>query len=192
MDNNVHFITDLKKLYAAKILTDTQEVATFDTPIYLAGVKEIGLKVKINTEPAYAEGVVWDTDTTVEGIDVEIDVVDLITKEEAFLLGHKISEEGGIIYNAADKAPEVALMFKAMKSDGKARYVVLYRGSFADGDESYKGKEGKTDFQSKKLVGTFAPLKHNGNWKYKIDEADGMTDENFFKAVLIPKVKTEV
>ncbi|BDR86874.1 major tail protein [Clostridium tetani] len=183
MSNKVVPIVDLKKLYVAKVLTDG-ETTTFDTPKYFEGVKEISLKPKINSDEFYAEGMLWLSETTLANIDVEIDITDLKKEEEAFLLGHKLAEEGGIIRSANDKAPEVALLYKAIKGNGKARYGIMYKGTFTISDEDYKGKEGKANFQSKKLKATFAPLHSNEMWNWKVDEEDGMTDEKFFKSVI--------
>ncbi|BDR75758.1 major tail protein [Clostridium tetani] len=190
MSNKVVPIVDLKKLYVAKVLTDG-ETTTFDTPKYFEGVKEISLKPKINSDEFYAEGMLWLSETTLANIDVEIDITDLKKEEEAFLLGHKLAEEGGIIRSANDKAPEVALLYKAIKGNGKARYGIMYKGTFTISDEDYKGKEGKANFQSKKLKATFAPLHSNEMWNWKVDEEDGMTDEKFFKSVIIPTEKKE-
>lgn len=184
-------IVDLKKLYVARVVEDGTEKTTFDTPKYFEGIKELGLKPKVNSDEFYAEGILWLSDTTLANIDVEIDITDLRKEEEAFLLGHKLAAEGGIIRSANDKAPEVALLYKAKKGNHKARYGILYKGVFSIGDESYKGKEGKTNFQTKKLKGTFAPLRSNEMWSYKVDEEDGMTDEKFFKEVIIPTEKIE-
>ncbi|NFQ85116.1 phage tail protein [Clostridium sporogenes] len=183
-------IVDLKKLYVAKVLTD-RLTTTFDTPKYFEGVKELGLKPKVNSDDFYAEGILWISETTLANIDVEIDITDLKKEEEAFLLGHKLAAEGGIIRSSNDEAPEVALLYKAMKGNNKARYGILYKGTFTIGDESYKGKEGKSNFQTKKLKGTFAPLRSNEMWNWKVDEEDGMTDEKFFKEVIIPTPKVD-
>ncbi|EKO1913621.1 phage tail protein [Clostridium botulinum] len=191
MSEKVVPIVDLKKLYVAKIIEDGVTKTTFDTPKYFEGVKELGLKPKVNSDDFYAEGILWLSETTLANIDVEIEITDLKKEEEAFLLGHKLAAEGGIIRSANDEAPEVALLYKAMKGNGKARYGILYKGTFTIGDESYKGKEGKSNFQTKKLKGTFAPLRSNEMWNYKVDEEDNMTDEKFFKEVMIPTEKIE-
>lgn len=184
-------IVDLKKLYIAEMKEDGVETTTFNTPKYFEGIKELGLKPKVNSDEFYAEGILWLSDTTLANIDVEIDITELKKEEEAFLLGHKLASEGGIIRSANDKAPEVALLYKAIKGNGKARYGILYKGTFTIGDESYKGKEGKANFQTKKLKGTFAPLRNNEMWSYKVDEEEGMNDEKFFKEVMIPTEKIE-
>ena len=126
-----------------------------------------------------------------ENVEVEVNITDLATAEEAFILGHQLAKEGGIIYSENDKAPEVAILIKANKGNKKARYLVLYRGKFSISDEEYKSKEGKTDFQTKKLAAVFAPLKSNGRWKWKVDQEENMTDSKFFKEVIMPTPKTE-
>ncbi|AJD25645.1 phage tail protein [Clostridium botulinum] len=190
MADKVVPIVDLKKLYVAEVKEDGL-ISLFGEPKYFEGVKELGLKPKVNSDEFYAEGILWISNTTLANIDVEIDITDLKKEEEAFLLGHKLATEGGIIRSANDKAPEVALLYKAIKANGKARYGIMYKGTFSIGDESYKGKEGKTNYQTKKLKATFAPLHSNEMWNWKVDEEEGMTDEKFFKEVIIPTEKVE-
>ncbi|NMM65497.1 phage tail protein [Clostridium sp. P21] len=186
-------VISLEKLYIAKILQDDNTGVKFDTPKYLAGVKEISVKPKVAVDEFYAEGMLWLSDTTLANIDVEVNITDLTDEDEAFLLGHKLAEGGGIIYGANDVAPDVAILFKARKGNGKARYVILYNGKFSISDEDYKGKEGKSNFQAKKLKAGFAPLHNNEKWKYKIDEdstdAPVDIDTKFFTSVIVPKEK---
>ncbi|QDY18236.1 major tail protein [Clostridium botulinum] len=191
MPEQVVPVVGLEKLYAAKIIKDDNTGVIFDTPIYLEGIKELSIKPKITTDDFYAENKLWLSESTLANVDVEADITDLNTENEVFLLGHKLAIEGGIIYSDDDKAPDVALLYKANKGNGKARYGILYKGTFSISDEQYKGKEGKSNFQAKKLKATFAPLHFNGRWKYKVDEEEGMTDEKFFKEVIIPTEKVE-
>lgn len=191
MQQVVSGIVGVERLDYAKIISDVPgETPKFATPIYLQGVKEIGLKITINSEKLYAENKVWESDTAFDSTEATVNIVDLLNTENADLMGHKLAETGGIIYSEKDVAPDVALLFKANKANGKARYVVLYNNKFADSDETYKGKEGKTEFQTKSIVSTGAALKSNGMWKYVVDEEDGMTDDVFFSSVIIPKEMT--
>lgn len=192
MENAIMPVVGIEKLYVAKVLTDGTEPPTFDTPKYLAGIKEVGIKPKTDAGEFYAENILWLSETTLASIDVEIDITDLTDADEALLLGHKIATEGGIIKSSSDIAPDVALLIKANKGNGKARYVILYKGKFSTGDEDYKGKEGKSNFQSKKLKATFSPLHSNKMWSFKIDEEQGMTDVKFFASVTIPVPKPVV
>lgn len=183
----------LEKLYFAPLKEDKPNgEPVFDAPIYLQGVKEIGLKITINTEKLYAENKLWESDTAFDSTEATVKVVDLLAEQEGIILGHKLATNGGVIYKDTDKATPGALLFKSNKGNGKARYTVLYNNTFTDSDESMKGKEGKTDFQTKTIVSTGAPLKSNGMWKHKVDQEDGMTDEVFFKEVIIPKEKEAI
>ncbi len=128
MADKVVPIVDLKKLYVAEVKEDGL-ISLFGEPKYFEGVKELGLKPKVNSDEFYAEGILWISNTTLANIDVEIDITDLKKEEEAFLLGHKLATEGGIIRSANDKAPEVALLYKAIKANGKARYGIMYKGN---------------------------------------------------------------
>lgn len=186
-------VVGLEKLYVAKLLKDDTTGVTFDIPKYLPGIKEISLKPKVNSDEFYAENILWMSENTLASIDVEMDITDLNEEDEALLLGHKIAAEGGIIKSADDKAPDVAILYKSNKGNGKARYQVLYKGNFAISDEAVKGKEGKSNFQSKKLKATFAPLHSNGMWQYKVDEdstgAPADLDTKFFESVIVPTEK---
>lgn len=185
-------IIGLQKLYVAKLRKDDETGVEFEKPVYLEGIKELGIKPKLSNDEFYAEDKLWCSDTSIANIDVEVNITDLSEENEAMLLGHKIAESGGIIYNADDKAPVVAVLFKATKQNGKGRFICLYRGTFSIADdENYKSKEGKANFQTKKLKATFAPLHHNSMWKYKTDEENNMTDEKFFANVIIPTEKIE-
>lgn len=193
MQKVVSGIVGVEKFYFAPIKSDIpNQTPDFEKPQYFEGIKELGLKITINTEKLYAENKLWESDTAFDSTEATINIVDLLTQQESLILGHEISTEGGLIYKDSDKATPGAILIKANKANGKARYIILYNNTFADSDESYKGKEGKTDFQTKSIVATGAPLKSNGMWKYKIDEEDGMTDEKFFNSVIIPKSINEV
>ena len=154
-------IVGIEKLYAAKQLEDTPNSLVYDTPMYLPGVQALELSPKSNITLQYAEDKLWDQDTTFDSADVGIDRTDLSSAERAFLLGQLIAEDGGVIATDKDKAPFVAVMYKApLAETGQYRYGVIYKGRFQPPQENMKGKEGKTEYQSPKLTGTFQPVKH--------------------------------
>jgi phi13 family phage major tail protein len=193
MSQQIVPVVGLEKLYVAKILKDDATGVTFDIPKYLPGIKEITLKPKVNSDEFYAENILWMSENTLANIDVEVDITDLDEEDESLLLGHKLAEGGGVIKSADDKAPDVAILYKSNKGNGKARFQVLYKGNFAISDEAIKGKEGKSNFQAKKLKATFAPLHNNGMWQYKVDEdsagAPADLETKFFASVIVPAEK---
>ena len=72
--------------------------------------------------------------------------------------------------SSSDLAPEIALGFESFRSNGKKRFVWLYKGSFSEPDDSYKTKEDKIDFQTQKISGKFVIRKYDGKWKKVADE----------------------
>jgi len=182
-------IVGLEKLYYSKITKDDETGVTFGTPIYLAGVKEIKIAPKVNTEKLYAENQLWDQDIALDSVEVTVNIADLTNTQLSDLLGYTVTAEGGIVANANNVQPYIALMYKANKSNGKARYGILYKGKLELPDDSAKGKEGKTDFQTPEMKATFQPLKYSGDWKYQVDSDDPTApvnlDTTFFNAVTI-------
>ncbi len=183
----------LEKLYIALLTKDDETALTYEKPEYYPGVREIAVKPTTQTEKLYAENKIWEQDTALDEIQVSIERADLSNKEEAKLLGHAIAEEGGIIANETDVAPYVALLYKANKSNKQARYQVLYKGKFTLPEENSKTKEGKAEFQTPQISGTFQSTINNGNWKYQVDTDDpdcppGI-DTTFFEEVIKPTEK---
>lgn len=186
----------LEKLYYAVITKDDEDTLTYDTPKYLAGVREIGVSPSVTTDKLYAENKIWEQSQAIESVEVNIDLADLTNAERNVLLGHKLAEGGGIIGGENDIAPYVALLYKANKSNGKARFQVLYKGKFELPSDDVKGKEGKTDFQTPAMKATFQPTRNNGYWKYQVDTDDAdaplTLEKDFFTAVIVPVEKVVI
>ncbi len=186
-------ITGLEKIYYSKITKDDNTELTFGAPIYLAGVKEIKISPKVSTEKLYAENKLWEQATTLEDVEVTVNLADLTNAQSADLLGQTVAEEGGIFSSDDDLAPYIALLYVANKSNGKKRYGVIYKGKMELPDDSAKGAEGKTDFQTPEMKATFQPLQNNGMWKYQIDSDDPACpvgiDTSFFTSVIVPTKK---
>lgn len=181
-------LVNVKKLYAAHILTEEIGNITFDTPRYLEGVKQIGIKPKQNTDPYYHEGRKVLDEQTLQDIAVTINLTDLTDEDECYVMGHKLAKTGGVIRNDNDIAPPMAILYEAEKVQGVTKYGILYAGTFGLSDEDIKDKEGKANFQPKKLQASFRPL-IDGNWKYDVcSDSPNVTKEfltNFFNQVTL-------
>lgn len=189
-------IIGLEKLFYAKITQDDAKEIKFDIPSYLAGIKEIKIAPKSNTEKLYAENKLWDQATTLQDVDVTVNLADLTSGQSADLLGQTVAAEGGVYASDSDIAPYIALLYVANKANGKKRYGILYKGKMELPDDSAKGQEGKTDFQTPEMKATFQPLQNNGMWKYTIDEDDpncpADIETKFFASVIVPTKKATI
>lgn len=195
--NNMPTI-NVEKLHFAKLLsenTDDVTKTTYDTPKWFAGVRQIGAKPKVQATQIYGDGRMMTSLSNVSSIDVTVDVVSLNDEEEAYLLGHQIAEDGGIIYGDCDKAPTLAMIFRSPKAKGGDRYLIFYAGEFEPYDIDIKQQEGKTTPSYTKLKATFRPLS-NGLYKHKFDSDSPNVSQdkidNFFKKVYIPTPKKVV
>jgi len=189
-------LTGVKKLYWAKNLTDLPEGATFETPVYLPGVKEIDYDPKYNTDKLYAEDQLWSQATTFSEATVKIIAADLTSALQAEILGANLATEGGVYSTIQDIAPFGALLYKAPKDNGAVRYGVLFNGKFTPPKETMKTKEDKTTFQAPEIDGLFQALKANGMTEYHVDSDDTDCpvdiDTTWFTAVVIPTKKVGV
>lgn len=187
-------VVNVSKLYVAQLLTETEEGITFDTPRYLEGVKQIGIKPKQNSDPYYHEGRKVLEEQTLQDVNVTLNITDLTDEDECYVMGHKLAKTGGVIKNDNDIAPTLAIIYKSEKSQGIDKYGILYAGTFGLSDEDLKAKEGKANFQAKKIDASFRPL-INGKWQYNVcSDSPNVTTEflnNFFKQVTVAEEKTE-
>ena len=86
-------------------------------------------------------------------------------------LGHTVTN--GVMYRSAnDEAPYVAIGFRSVKSNGKYRYVWLYKGKFNLPEQEYKTKEDTPEFQTPTITGTFVKRIYDGAWQAIVDEDD--------------------
>lgn len=189
---------NIDRLFLAILTKDERGTGnlTFEKPEYIPGIREFNAKIKQNTEELYAEGTVWDQDTTLEKIEIDFDLADFTNAQAAKYLGHSIATQGGTFSKEDDIAPYIAILYEATKRGGKKTYKVYYKGKLTEPDDQVKQKEGKTNFQTNKVTAIFQPLKNNGLWKYTVDEDDPAAPADlatkFFSSVIIPDEDTTV
>ena len=188
----------------AKLITDDGVTLEYDTPVALPGLMSIGINPNTESATAFYDDGPAEAATTLGAIDVTIQKSALGTKEAATLLGHSMDANGMIIYGANDKAPEGALGFRTMKSDGTYKYCWLLKGVFVDGEEENETKGDSINFQADQLTGNFAKVnkkftitdtitgeeKDTQPWRVMVDAgADGVSDElikQWFNQVVTP------
>lgn len=180
----------------------TEDTAT-SAPVYAElkpapGVMHININPNASLATAFFDDGPGDTASTLGNIDVEIQKNTLTTENKADLLGHTIDANGGVAYADDDTPPFVAIGFRTLKSNGKYRYVWLYKGRFADPEDNNETKADSINFQSDTISGQFVKLnyavtigdKSKRLWKYEIDadniDADQDTMDDWFEDVMFP------
>lgn len=166
----------LKNLHYALLTKDDETGVTYGTPTKIAGAINAKISPKSNTETLYADDGPAETATALGEIEVEIEVSDLPLAVQAALFGHKL-ENGVLTKNASDTAPYVAIGFQSKKSNGKYRFVWLYKGKFELPEQEYQTAEDKPSFQTPKAKGTFIKRVFDNDYQVIGDE-----DETGFTA----------
>lgn len=183
-------------------LMTTEDTAT-SAPVYATiksapGVMHVNINPNASLATAFFDDGPGDTASTLGNIDVEIEKNSLTTENKADLLGHTIDANGGVAYADDDTPPFVAISFRTLKSNGKYRYVWLYKGRFADPEDNSETKADSINFQSDTISGQFVKLnypitigaKSKRLWKYEIDadnpEASQAAMDTWFEAVKFP------
>lgn len=165
-------------VYAKMTTEDTATSApVYAAPVTAPGVMHININPNASVETAFFDDGPGDTASTLGKIDVEIQKNTLTAQNKAEILGHELDANGGIVYGDSDVAPWLAVGFRTLKSNGKYRYVWLYKGKFADPEDNSETKGDSINFQSDTIKGQFVKLAYayavNGAykrpWKYEID-----------------------
>ena len=138
----------------ALLTTDLTGSIAYETPVAIPGLVSISAKANNSEETLYADNGPYATNSAFGGIDLEIEIAETTLELYATLTGATYS--GGQLYqSSADTAPYIALMFRALKSDGNYRYFALLKGKLTPADEDFATKTEKTTYQTVKFSGTF-------------------------------------
>lgn len=176
----------LKNLYYAKVLTDTTQSTTYDTPVRLAGLISVDIAPSANTNTLYADDGPYEAAESLGAVEVTIEVADLTLEAQAALLGHTV-DKGVMQYTTNDTAPYVSLAFESQKANGATRYVKLFKGKFAEPETNHQTKGENIEFQTSTITGTFVARVSDGAWKTVADsDATGFektTAENWYTAI---------
>ena len=183
-------------------LMTTEDTATA-APVYgevksAPGVMSININPNASLATAFFDDGPGDVASTLGNIEVEIQKNVLTSENKADLLGHELDAAGGVVYSDDDTPSWVAIGFRTLKSNGKYRYVWLYKGRFTDPEDNNETKSDSINFQSDTIKGQFVKLTYartiNGkpkrNWKYEIDSdnttANQAVMDGWFDEVAFP------
>ncbi|MPQ45030.1 major tail protein [Clostridium tarantellae] len=147
--------------------------SNYSTDVVKKLARSISAKVteKKKVDKIYSDDGTEDVIETLESIEIEIEINDLSPEQEALLRGCKY-ENGFLIDNQDDMANEIAIGWRAKRTDKKYEFVWNYCGKFNDGTtDTYETQQDKLKTQTPKLKGTFYPRAKDGNWRVRVNES---------------------
>lgn len=159
----------LKDLYFATITKDDDTGITYGTPKQIARGINAKVTPKTTSEKQYSDDQVEEIINNFDGVDVELEINTLTLEARALLQGITM-ENGELLETSDDISPEGALMFRSKKSNGKYRYVVLYKGKFEIAEDEFATIADTAESKTPKLKGSFYARNYDGAWRFTMDE----------------------
>lgn len=135
----------LKNVVIAPLTTDTEEAHTYGDLQLMAGAIEATITPE-NAEPdiQYADDIEFDVLYPDPKLTFSLQMADIPLLIQEMLFANAIDDNGVLVRTASDKPPYFAMGFKSEKSNGKFRYVWLYKVRAKPITETYQTKEGDT------------------------------------------------
>ena len=172
----------LDRLFYAQITeSPTTGDETYGTPVMLAKAISAELSVELAEATLFADDGASEVVKEFKNGKLTLGV-DNIGREVAMALtGAKVDAKGVLISSSEDGGNPVAIGFRAKKSNGKYKYVWLYRVKFAVPSTSLATKGDSITFSTPTIEGTVMRRnKLDGQdkhpWKAEVDEGDTGVD----------------
>ncbi|MEF9879410.1 MAG: phage tail protein [Clostridia bacterium] len=169
----------LKNVVLAPLTVDTEETLTYGALQAVAGAMEASITPE-NADPdvQYCDDIEFDVLYPDPELSFKTKMADIPLAIQEKIFGNTIDNNGVLIRKASDKPPYFAVGFKSEKSNGKFRYIWLFKVRAKPVTENYATKEGGTiTRQTGDVEWTAIKRTHDGAYQAVADE-----DENAFTA----------
>lgn len=175
---NVSSTIGLKNVVIAPLTADTESGHTYGTLQLLAGAIEASVTPE-NADPnvQFCDDIEFDTLYADPNISFKLKMADIPLTIQEMIFAHVIDDNGVLIRTAQDKPPYFAIGFKSEKSNGKYRFVWLYKTRAKPINETFATKEGNTvTRQTPEVEFTAIKRTHDGRYQAVADEGENGFD----------------
>ena len=181
-----------KNMVLAPLLTDTEEITTYDELQRVAGAIEASITPE-NADPdiQYFDDVEGDVLYPDPELSFKTKLADLPLIIQEMIYNNKIDDNGVLVRTANDKPGYFAVGFMSEKASGKYRYVWLYKVRAKPVTENYQTKEGATiTRQTGEVEWTAIKRTSDGRYQAVADEGENGFDAakaaTFLESVYVP------
>ena len=182
----------LKNMVIAPLTVNTEETLTYGDLQLVAGAIEATITPD-NADPdiQYADDIEFDVLYPDPELTFTTKMADIPLAIQEMIFGNNIDDNGVLIRTSTDKPPYFAVGFKSEKSNGKFRFVWLYKVRAKPLTENYATKEGTTiNRQTGEVEWTAIKRTHDSRYQAVADEGEnGFTaamGETFLTTVYTP------
>lgn len=162
-----------------------QEDGTYKEGRYLGKSAAFNVTPTSSDVKDYGDNGVAETDTSVTGGTIALEINEMLNELNAFLLGHSLDEKTGeVVFNQDDIAPMLGIgAVGTSKRNGKHKYTakMYHQVQFKEPNDENSTKQENTSFVHTNLEGNlFVP--EDGDWKAQnefdtLDEAKAWLNE---------------
>ena len=182
----------LKNMVIAPLTADTEDTLTYGDLQLVAGAIEATITPG-NADPdiQYADDIEFDVLYPDPELTFTTKMADIPLAIQEQIFGNQLDDNGVLIRTSTDKPPYFAVGFKSEKSNGKFRFVWLYKVRAKPLTENYATKEGTTiNRQTGEVEWTAIKRTKDGRYQAVADEGEnGFTTamgETFLTSVYTP------
>ena len=193
---NVSSTIGLKNVVIAPLTVDTESTLTYGALQLMAGAIEATVTPD-NTDPdiLFADDIEFDTLYADPELSFKLKMADIPLQIQEILFANAVDDNGVLIRSAQDKPPYFAVGFKSEKSNGKYRFVWLFKVRAKPMTETFATKEGKTvNRQTPEVELTAIKRTHDGRYQAVADEGENGFDAtaaaSFLTSVYTPTFTT--
>lgn len=158
--NKVFEFRGIDSVYYAKVLSDTKDEITFDTPKYLCPVAQLGKTTEASSEAHYYDNKALISLTSEGADEVTLTTSAIPIDVLADITGKYFDETLGIMAENSGIAPDIALMYRTKGTDGEYRYVTRYKMKASIPEETVATEDDGTDANGQELTLTGVSTVH--------------------------------
>jgi phi13 family phage major tail protein len=141
----------LDMFHYAPIQSDDANGTTYGTSVHVPNITTANINFNSSIETFFADDGPREVYSQIGQVEVTINVADLSPQVYAFLIGANY-QNGFVDYTTNATAPDVAIGFRAQKSNGEYRYIWLMKGKFAVPNADHQTKQDGVEFQTQEIT----------------------------------------
>lgn len=135
----------IRNLVAAKLLTDTAEEITYDTPFPVCALSTLSKTTETSSATKYYDNVPAIVITTAGGDEVAIDGSAIEDETQAKIFGDYYDEETGLYVEGDGETNYYAIGYITKKTDGSEYFVWRLKGKFTRPEVEHATEDDGTD-----------------------------------------------
>jgi phi13 family phage major tail protein len=198
-------VVGLSDIFVAVVTADSAASYTAGTPFELAPAIDAKVSVKTSQEVMYASNLPFESLNSEGESTITLNLSNIPLEYQAIILGKDFDPVTGRMFDSGNEAspPDMALGFRALKSNGKYVYVWYPKGHFSPPTDDASTATDKKEAKPKEIVFTALNTKRkfpytvNGLSKTKSqkriigdEDSTNFSGADWFNAVQVPGIST--